>query len=88
MAGTPDRRVVITTKRTWTVLRADEDGGTSHVELAPGSHEMELIRCPTGHDCNWYVLVGTKIGGAVGWWQDFTKEDVASEFHVDITRSS
>lgn len=36
----------------------------SVVAIEKGTHEVELVKCPTGFDCNWFVLKGTKIGAS------------------------
>lgn len=36
----------------------------ANVTIQPGKYEVELIKCPTGFDCNWFVLKGTKIGAS------------------------
>jgi hypothetical protein len=60
-------------KRDWKV--GDGRDGSSAV-IPVGRHEVERVRCPLGHDCNWLVLKGTLIGGAEGFWRDWRNGDL------------
>lgn len=59
----------LTLKRTWTVV----DGETNTpAEIPAGRHEITQAANPLDPlDEPWYVLKGTKIGGAQSYWHNF-----------------
>lgn len=75
----------ITTYRTWQITDATEPGDKETYLLSPGTYEVEEIICPLGHDCNWYVLTGTKIGMAVGAWRQWAEYPEGDKFLVKFS---
>ncbi len=43
-----------------------ETEGLPLATIEPGTYTVERIPCPTGHNCTWIVLKGTKVGAAEG----------------------
>jgi len=62
--------ILMTVRREWALYGPNGERG----KLPPGTHRMERIRCPAGHDCNWLVLSGTQLGAAEGFWRDWGAE--------------
>jgi hypothetical protein len=60
----------MTLKRAWDTLDATS-GEAVQTTIPAGRHEIERIKCPVGHDCNWLVLKGTLIGGSEGSWRQW-----------------
>jgi hypothetical protein len=61
------------------------DGSTpdkTKVEVKPGVYDLERIPNPYGHDAAWLVLKGTKIGGAEGWWRDWTGGPIEHQIQI------
>lgn len=68
----------MTTFRTWPIVDA-LNGKDEDYLLPAGTYEIEEIKCPLGHDCNWYVLKGTLIGASVEsltQWKDFPEGNI------------
>ena len=63
--------ILMTVRREWKLFGPGGERG----KLPPGTHKMERIRCPDGHDCDWLVLEGTQLGAAEGFWRDWGGED-------------
>lgn len=67
----------MTLKRQWEALdgskeRSDPMRKTS---IPAGRHEIERIPCPQLNvTANWFVLKGTKIGGAEAFWRQWEGE--------------
>lgn len=74
----------ITTFRDWRINKVVEGKREDYV-LPSGTYEVERIKCPIeGMSSYWYVLKGTTIGAAVGWWRDWEDEDISSEFKIEF----
>jgi hypothetical protein len=46
--------------------------GRQLTTIEAGRHEVEKIPSPHGHNCDWLVLKGTKIGASVGSWRQWS----------------
>lgn len=65
-----------TTKRIWELIDASSGKPVAY-KLPAGRHELERVPCPLGHNCNWLVLKGTKIGMSENFWKDWKNGTIA-----------
>lgn len=83
--------IEVTTFREWELKDGSDPKAHSAklptVLLPIGTHQLERIRCPTGHDCNWLVLPGTKIGMSEGYWKDWINYTGNDEFNIHMTEN-
>lgn len=73
----------ITTYSEFKLLDYSNTGKKEIYILSAGTYEVERIPCPSGHDCFWYVLSGTKIGASensLRMWEDSSFENFRVDF--------
>ncbi len=72
-----DLPIRMTVRREWELVDAGPDGDKrkSRRTLQPGTHDMERIKNPFGHDGCWLVLKGTRLGASEGSWRQWAGYD-------------
>ncbi len=66
-------------KRDWDAIDATDPKNNTYTTIPAGTHDVERIPCPTGHDCNWLVLKGTKIGASEGSWRQWAPGQIVDD---------
>lgn len=76
----------ITTFRTWNLIDVSDGVRKSHF-LPAGTYEVEEVKCPLGHDCNWYVIKDTLIGASVPSLRQWEDYPIGDPFRIDFSDS-
>lgn len=81
LRGPGGEAVRMTVRREWELVDAGAygDGKEAARRLPPGTHDMERIRNPLGHDGYWLVLKGTRIGASEGSWRQWPRRKYAGD---------
>lgn len=66
--------ITVTLRRSWQLLDGAKPAppASPHVHVGPGVFQLERVKCPYRHPCNWLVLVGTLVGMAEGAWRQWS----------------
>ena len=62
-------------KKTWELIDGASNG-RAKVQAGPGEVELERIPNPYGHQADWLVLKGTRIGMAEGAWRQWQNGNI------------